>query len=68
MQVKTVAEMLGEAFREAGILLIVFTPLYVVFDHSTGSTETVLWVGIGAGVISFSSGILVEVFRGLKTG
>jgi hypothetical protein len=42
-------EMIGEALREAGTLVIVFAPLYVIFEKSDASWLTlslVLLVGI----------------------
>ena len=49
-QKKYTLEMIGEALREAGTLVIVFTPLYELFEHDRPSWYIVLLIiviGIG---------------------
>jgi hypothetical protein len=48
-ETKYTDEMIGEALREAGTLVLVFAPLYVIFEGSKASWVTlclVLFVGI----------------------
>ena len=47
---KFTLEMIGEALREAGTLLLVFTPLYEVFEHDRPKWYIfvlILLIGIG---------------------
>ena len=56
---KYTAEMVADALREAGTLVLVFAPLYVIFEGSKASWSTlgkVLAVGIAALMI----GIQIE--------
>ena len=41
---KFTAEMIGEALREAGTLVLVFAPLYVIFEGSHASWSTLCLV------------------------
>jgi len=51
--------MIGEALREAGTLVIVFTPLYELFEHNKPSWYIVaLIIVIGIGLLL--AGIEVE--------
>lgn len=48
-QKKFTAEMIGDALRESGTLVLVFAPLYVIFEKSQATWRTlclVLFVGI----------------------
>jgi hypothetical protein len=52
-------EMIGEALREAGTLILVFAPLYVIFEHSPASWITlVLTLFVGITFLTF--GIEIE--------
>ncbi len=52
-------EMVGEALREAGTLVLVFAPLYVIFERSNASWITlVLTLFVGIAFLVF--GIQVE--------
>jgi hypothetical protein len=56
---KYTLEMIGEALREAGTLVIVFTPLYELFEHNKPSWYIVaLIIVIGIGLLL--AGIEVE--------
>jgi hypothetical protein len=56
-------EMIGDALREAGTLVLVFAPLYVIFEKSDASWFTLLLVLLaGIGFLIF--GIQVERRRG----
>ena len=52
-------EMIGESLREAGTLVIVFAPLYVIFEHSTASWITLV-SALMVGVVLLLLGIQVE--------
>jgi hypothetical protein len=56
---KFTAEMIGEALREAGTLVLVFAPLYVIFEKSDASWFTLLLVLV-VGVAFLIIGIQVE--------
>ena len=60
---RTVPEMLGEFFREAAVLVIVFVPLIRVFEQNRALTlaDILITLGIGGGLLIF--GILFEVKR-----
>ena len=52
-------EMIGESLREAGTLVLVFAPLYVIFERSPAS-----WITLGltllVGIAFLTFGIQVE--------
>jgi hypothetical protein len=52
-------EMVGEALREAGTLVLVFAPLYVIFEKSNASWITLCLVLL-AGIAFLILGIQVE--------
>jgi hypothetical protein len=56
---KYTAEMIGEALREAGTLVLVFAPLYVIFERSNATWFTLVLVLLVA-VILLIIGIQVE--------
>jgi hypothetical protein len=56
---KYTLEMVGEMLREAGTLIIVFAPLYELFEPHTPNWSVVLAVLV-LGVIAFVAGIEVE--------
>jgi hypothetical protein len=56
---KYTAEMIGEALREAGTLVLVFAPLYVIFEKSAASWITLLSVLL-VGIVLLVLGIQVE--------
>jgi hypothetical protein len=56
---KYTAEMIGEALREAGTLVLVFAPLYVIFERSNATWFTLLSVLVVA-VVLLIIGIQVE--------
>jgi hypothetical protein len=59
---KYTAEMIGEALREAGTLVIVFTPLYAIFEqHKPG--WSILMVLLAFGIGSMLLGIELEKRR-----
>jgi multisubunit Na+/H+ antiporter MnhC subunit len=51
--------MIGEALREAGTLVLVFAPLYVIFEKSNASWVTLLSVLL-VGIVLLILGIQVE--------
>jgi hypothetical protein len=55
-------EMIGEALREAGTLVIVFAPLYVIFERSNASWFTLVLVLL-VGIVLLILGIKVERWR-----
>ncbi len=59
---KTILEMMGEAFREVAVLLVVFAPLDRWVEHRpytwTDSLET-----FGVGAIIFALGVFLERTR-----
>lgn len=55
---KYTAEMIGEALREAGTLVLVFAPLYVIFERSNATWFTVLVLVVA--VVLLIIGIQVE--------
>jgi hypothetical protein len=52
-------EMIGEALREAGTLVLVFAPLYVIFEGSNASWVT-LGLALFVGIALLIFGIQVE--------
>jgi hypothetical protein len=56
---KTVGEMIGEFFREAGVLILVFAPLYVFFEGSKAS-RGVIAITLGIGLASLMAGVALE--------
>lgn len=52
-------EMVGEALREAGTLVVVFAPLYVIFEKSDADWYTVV-SALLVGVALLMFGIQVE--------
>lgn len=56
---KYTAEMIGEALREAGTLVLVFAPLYVIFERSNATWFTLMLVLVVA-VVLLIIGIQVE--------
>jgi hypothetical protein len=56
---KFTAEMVGEALREAGTLVLVFAPLYVIFEKSDASWFTLCLV-LFVAVVLLLLGIQVE--------
>jgi predicted Na+-dependent transporter len=52
-------EMVGEALREAGTLVMVFAPLYVIFEGSKASWITLVLVLL-VGIAFLTMGIQVE--------
>jgi hypothetical protein len=56
---KYTAEMIGEALREAGILVLVFAPLYVIFEKS-GASWITLWKVLFIAVALLLLGIQIE--------
>jgi hypothetical protein len=52
-------EMLGEAAREAGTLVLVFAPLYVIFERSPASWLTLI-LALLIGSMMLASGIQIE--------
>jgi hypothetical protein len=56
---KYTLEMVGEMFREAGTLIIVFAPLYQLFEPHTPRWSIVIAIVI-LGVASFVAGIKIE--------
>ncbi len=56
---KYTLEMIGEALREAGTLVIVFTPLYEMFEHDRPAWFIVLMM-IVVGIGLLLTGIEVE--------
>lgn len=56
---KYTAEMIGEALREAGTLVLVFAPLYVIFERSNATWLTLVLVLLVA-VVFLILGIQVE--------
>jgi hypothetical protein len=52
-------EMIGEALREAGTLVLVFAPLYVIFEKSNASWVTLFRV-LFVAVVLLVLGIKVE--------
>jgi len=56
---KYTAEMTGEALREAGTLVLVFAPLYVIFEKSNASWATLISVLL-VGIVLLILGIQVE--------
>jgi hypothetical protein len=59
---KYTLEMVGEMLREAGTLIIVFAPLYELFEPHTPNWSVVLAVLV-LGVMAFVAGIEVESKR-----
>jgi hypothetical protein len=59
---KTIAEMMGELFREAALLLGVFIPLDMVFSEKPFSL-TVLALGIAIFLLCLVLGIAIERLR-----
>lgn len=56
---KYTLEMIGEALRESGVLVLVFVPLYELFEHDRPSWYIVLvLIVIGVGLLL--AGIEVE--------
>jgi hypothetical protein len=51
--------MIGEFFREAGVLILVFAPLYVFFEGSKASVER-LGVTLLIGSASMILGVAIE--------
>ena len=61
---KTVAEMMGEAFREVAVLIVVFAPLDRWVEHRAyGWTD--FWQTFGIRGILLVIGVLLERLRGL---
>ncbi len=58
-QHKYTAEMIGEALREAGTLVLVFAPLYVIFEGSQASWITLCLV-LFVAIVLLVLGIQVE--------
>jgi hypothetical protein len=58
-QKKFTAEMIGDALRESGTLIIVFGPLYELFEPSKPSWYIFLGVML-VGIVFLFSGIEVE--------
>ncbi len=56
---KYTLEMIGETLREAGTLVIVFTPLYELFEHDRPAWFIVLMM-IAVGIGLLLTGIEVE--------
>lgn len=56
---KYTAEMIGEALRESGTLVLVFAPLYVIFERSN-ATWFILVLVLLVAVILLIIGIQVE--------
>ena len=56
---KYTAEMIGEVLREAGTLVLVFAPLYVIFEKSDASWLTLCLV-LFVAVVLLLLGIQVE--------
>lgn len=56
---KYTLEMVGEMLREAGTLIIVFTPLYQLFEPHTPSWGIVIAIAV-FGVAAFVAGIRIE--------
>lgn len=54
--------MIGESLREAGTLVIVFAPLYVIFEKTGASWLTLVSVLL-VGIALLFLGILVERIR-----
>ena len=61
-QRKTFAEMLGEAFRDIAILVIVFTPLDVL-TIGDSFTWNWFWATVGISVPLFAMGVILEKIR-----
>jgi hypothetical protein len=59
---KLTAEMAGEALREVGILVIVFAPLYELFEPQKQNWQVLIGV-ITVGVVFLTLGITVERVR-----
>jgi hypothetical protein len=57
-------EMIGEALREAGTLVVVFAPLYVIFEKSEADWYTVV-SALLVGIAMLMFGIEVERRRQL---
>jgi len=57
-------EMVGEALREAGTLVVVFAPLYVIFEKSEADWYTVV-SALLVGIAMLMFGIEVERRRQL---
>ena len=58
-QRKYTAEMVGEALREAGTLVLVFAPLYVIFEKSNATWGTLCLV-LFVAIVLLLLGIQVE--------
>lgn len=56
---KYTLEMIGESLREAGTLVIVFTPLYELFEHDRPAWYIVL-SGVAIGIGLLLAGIEIE--------
>jgi hypothetical protein len=56
---KYTLEMVGESLREIGVLLIVFVPLYDLFEKEHPSWYIVL-ATLGIGIASLIAGIEIE--------
>lgn len=56
---KRTAEMVAEALREAGTLILVFAPLYMLYEHSPVSWG-MLELTLGVGALALLLGIAVE--------
>jgi hypothetical protein len=54
--------MAGEFLREAGVLISVFAPLYVIYEKSKVSW-TALGITLAIGTVSLVFGILIERTR-----
>jgi len=59
---KTVAEMIGELFREAAVLVGVFIPLDMIFTEKP-IPHSVLGYGVGIFVLCFVLGLGIEAAR-----
>ena len=59
---KYTAEMVGESLREAGTLVLVFAPLYVIFERTQASWRTLCMV-LAVGIAFLLTGIKVERWR-----
>jgi hypothetical protein len=59
---KTVAEMIGELFREAAVLVGVFIPLDMIFTEKP-MAHSVLAYGVGIFVLCLALGLGIEVMR-----
>jgi uncharacterized membrane protein (DUF373 family) len=57
---KHTAEMVGEAFRDIGILVFVFGPLYELFEPLHQKQWSVFTAVIAVGIVFLVCGILIE--------